>query len=143
MVKPLSLIFKNCIQYRIFPNLWKKSNIVSIHKKGDKQCMVNYRAVSLLPICGNIFERLIFNPVFEFLEENKFSPNQSSFRPNDACEDQLLSIVHGIYADCDQCPSLEVRANFLDISKAFHKVWHERLINKLDCWNSRQFAQTF
>ena len=143
MVKPLSLIFKNCIQYRIFPNLWKKSNIVSIHKKGDKQCMVNYRAVSLLPICGNIFERLIFNPVFEFLEENKFSPNQSSFRPNDACENQLLPIVHGIYADCDQSPSLEVRANFLDISKAFHKVWHERLINKLDCWNSRQFAQTF
>ena len=143
MVKPLSLIFKNCIQYRIFPNLWKKSNIVSIHKKGDKQCMVNYRAVSLLPICGNIFERLIFNPVFEFLEENKFSPDQSSFRPNDACENQLLPIVHGIYADCNQSPSLEVRANFLDISKAFHKVWHERLINKLDCWNSRQFAQTF
>ena len=105
--------------------------------------MVNYRAVSLLPICGKIFERLIFNPVFEFLEENKFSPNQSSFWPNDACENQLLSIVHSIYADCDQSPSLEVRANFLDISKAFDKVWHERLINKLDCWNSRQFAQNF
>ena len=58
VVKPLSLIFKNCIQYGIFPNLWKKSNIVPIHKKGDKQCMVNYRPVSLLPICGKIFERL-------------------------------------------------------------------------------------
>ena len=34
VVKPLSLIFKNCIQYGIFPNLWKKSNIVPIHKKG-------------------------------------------------------------------------------------------------------------
>ena len=33
VVKPLSLIFKNCIQYGIFPNLWKKSNIVPVHKK--------------------------------------------------------------------------------------------------------------
>ena len=80
VVKPLSLIFKNCIQYGIFPNLWKKSNIVPIHKKGDKQCIVNCRPVSLLPICGKIFERLIFNPVFEFLEKNKvLSPNQNWF----------------------------------------------------------------
>ena len=102
VVKPLSLIFKNCIQYGIFPNLWKKSNIVPIHKKGDKQCIVNYHPVLLLPICGKIFERLIFNPVFEFLEENKLlSPNQSDFRPNNSCENQLPSIVHSIYADFD------------------------------------------
>ena len=45
-----------------------------------KQCMVNYRPVSFLPICGKIFERFIFNPVFEFREENKLlSPNQSDF----------------------------------------------------------------
>ena len=80
VVKPLSLIFKNCIQYGIFPNLWKKLNIVPIHKEGDNQCMINYRPVSLLQICGKIFERLIFNPFFEFLEENEsFSPNQSGF----------------------------------------------------------------
>ena len=80
VVKPLSLIFKKCIQYGIFPNMCKKSNIVPIHKKGDKQCIVNCRPVSLLPICGKIFERLIFNPVFEFLEKNKvLSPNQNWF----------------------------------------------------------------
>ena len=71
VVKLLSLIFENCVQYRIFPNLWKKSNIVSIHKEGDKQCMVNYHPVLFLPICGKTFEQLIFNPVFEFLEENR------------------------------------------------------------------------
>ena len=95
--------------------------------------MGNYRPILLLPICGKIFERLIFNPVFEFLEENKLlSPNQSGFRPNDSCENQMLSIVHSIYADFDQSPSLEVRANFLDISKAFDKVWHEGLLYKLE-----------
>ena len=30
-------------------------------KKVDKQIIDNYRPVSLLPICGKIFERLIFN----------------------------------------------------------------------------------
>ena len=95
--------------------------------------MVNYRPVSLLPLCGKIFERLILNPVFELLEENKLlSPNQSGFRPNDSCKNQLLSIVHSIYADFDQSPSPEVRANFLDIPKAFDKVWHEGLLYKLE-----------
>ena len=61
IVKPLSIIFKNCLQSTSFPNNWKKSNVVPIHKKGDKQ---NYRPVSLLPICGKIFERIIFNPIF-------------------------------------------------------------------------------
>ena len=95
--------------------------------------MVNYCPVSPLPLCGKIFERLIFNPVFEFLEKNKvLSPNQNWFWPNYSCENQLLSIIHGIYADYDQSSSLEVIANFLDISKAFDKVWHKGLLYKLE-----------
>ena len=95
--------------------------------------MVNYRPVSLLPMFGKIFERLIFNPVFEFFEESKLlSPNQSGFRPNGSCENQLPSIVYSIYADLDQGCSLEVRANFLDISKAFDEVWHKGLLCKVE-----------
>ena len=96
--------------------------------------MVNYHLSSTFTSANVVkYLRLIFNPVFEFLEEKKLlSPNQSGFQPNDSCENQLLSIAHSIYADFDQSPSLEVRANFLDISKAFDKVWHEGLLYKLD-----------
>ena len=44
---------------------------------------------------------------------------------------QLLSITHEIYTSFDCNPSLEVRGVFLDISKAFDKVWHKGLIYKL------------
>ena len=133
IVRPLSIIFKNCLQSGSFPNNWKKSNVVPIHKKGDKQLLQNYRPVSLLPICGKIFERIIFNPIFEYLEKNSLlCPNQSGFRPFDSCENQLLSIVHDIYANFDQHPTLEMRANFLDISKAFDKVWNKGLLFKLE-----------
>ena len=66
----------------------------------------------------------LFNPIFEYLKENSLlCPNQSGFRPFDSCENQLLSIVHDIYANFDQHPTLEMRANFLDISETFYKVY--------------------
>ena len=64
--KPLAIIFKQCVDTGIFPSEWKKGNIVPIHKKGDKQTLKNYRPVSLLPICGKILERLMFNEMFKF-----------------------------------------------------------------------------
>ena len=112
--------------------MWRKSNLCPFHKKGDKQIINNYRPVSLLSICGKIFERLIFNSLFEYLEKYKLlSPHQSGFRANDSCVDQLLSIVHNIYTAFDEYPTLESRGVFLDMSKAFDKVWHEGLIFKL------------
>ena len=57
--------------------------------------------------------------------------NQSGFRPFDSCEYQLLSIAHEIYSSFDCSPPLDVRAVFLDISKAFERAWHDRLICKM------------
>ena len=92
--------------------------------------MKNYRPVSLLPICGEIFERLIFNELFNFLlENNLILPKQSEFKPGDSCINQLLSITHEIYGSFDV--GLEVRGVFLDIFKAFNKVWHKGLLFKI------------
>ena len=99
----------------------------------DKRCINNYRPVSFLPICGKIFERILYNHLFLYLESNDFlTPHQSEFRPNDSCIYQLLSIVQSIYADFDHNTSLEFWGNFLDISKAFGKIWHEGLLYKLE-----------
>ena len=67
ILKPLKLIFESFLRTRLFPDQWKKVNVFPIHKKADKQLMENYRPVSLLPICGKIFERLIFNSLLIIL----------------------------------------------------------------------------
>ena len=106
------------------------ANVVPVHKKSDKQILENYRPVSLLPICGKVFERLIYNSLFEyFIQNDLISPYQSGFKPGDSCTNQLISITHEIYHSFDN--GFEVRGVFLDISEAFDKVWHNGLIYKI------------
>ena len=132
IIEPLYLIFKNYLSSNTFPDVWKKANVIPVHKKGDKQVLTNYRAVSLLSICGKIFEKLLFNELYSFFEDHKLlDPCQSGFKENDSCINQLVSITHENYSAFDCNPSLEVRGVFLDLSKAFDKVWHDGLIYNL------------
>ena len=57
-----------------FPTNGKKANVVPVHKRNNKQLIENYRPISLLPVCGKILERLIYNKMFEFLTENELIP---------------------------------------------------------------------
>ena len=129
---PLALIFKNALHSGKYPDQWKKANVVPVHKKVSKNLLKNYRPISLLPIFGKIFEKCLYNTLYHYFESNNlFSPHQSGFRKHDSCVSQLLAITHEIYKNFDASPTLETRAVFLDISKAFDRVWHEGLIFKL------------
>ena len=112
-----------CLETGRFPSSQKKSNVSPIHKKENRQLKKNYRPISLLPICTKIFEKLIFDTIYEYLCKNQLlTPNQSDFRPGDSTINQLLSITHKLYSAFEEFPSREMRAVFLDVSKAFDSV---------------------
>ena len=112
------------------PQNGKKANVVPVFKRNNKQELKNYCPISLLPVSSKIFERLLYDSMFKFFTENNLiSLNQSGFKPGDSCVNQLLPITHQIFKSLDN--GREVRSVFLDITKAFDKVWHKGLIFKL------------
>ena len=133
VVLPLQIIFQNILVSSTYPDMWKLANVTPIFKTGDKQLIKNYRPISLLPICGKMFEKIIFNTLYSYLNANNLiTKNQSGFRPVDSTTNQLLYLVDEIHKAFEDPKSLEVRAVFLDFSKAFDKVWHDGLILKLE-----------
>ena len=114
---PLKIIFSNILLSSTYPDIWKLANVIPIFKKGDKQLIKNYRPISLLPICGKLFEKIIFNNLYSYLNTNNLiTKNQSGFRPGDSTTNQLLYLVNEIHQAFEDQKFLEVRAVFLDIS---------------------------
>jgi hypothetical protein len=89
--------------------------------------LFRYFRISISKIC----EKIVFIRLYNFLLEIYFlNPFQSGFRPGDSTVNQLILIVHKIYEALEQ--GKEARMIFLDISKAFDKVWHKALLRKLE-----------
>ena len=82
------------------------------------------------PLSAKIFERILFSNMYNHLIlNNLITKNQPGFRPGDSVTNQLIFLVDKIHSSLDI--NLEVRSVFLDMSKAFDKVWHEGLLFKL------------
>ena len=78
--RPLQIIYKSCLDGGKFEEEWKKANLVPVDKKNDKQLVKNYRPISLLHICAKMFERVLYNSLFNFLNQiDLISPAQSGF----------------------------------------------------------------
>ena len=71
LVLPLLIIFRSILETSLYPEQWKLANVVPIHKKEDKQLVENYRPISLLPIYGKIFEKLVFDSLYSYYISNK------------------------------------------------------------------------
>ena len=109
--------------------------------KNSKQFVNNYRPASLLSFCLKTFEKLIFDSILRFMiKTNLLNSFQSGFRPNESCNNQLILLTHNIYHAFNANSSLNVRGVFLNLSKAFDKVWHKDPLYKLKNnginWNS-------
>ena len=110
---------------------WLKSNVIPIFKKGSKHSPSNYRPISLTSLVGKILERLILNRINIFLDRQKIlHPSQHGFRQGHSCQTQLLESVHLWAESLDRGSSTHII--FLDFSKAFDSVPHQKLLIKLE-----------
>ena len=109
----LSYYLKHNWKRKKFPDIWKLANVVPVHKKKRKKLLKNYRPISLLTTLSKIFERVIYNFLFNHFVSNKhFTPSQSGFLPGDSCIAKLLSIIHEIQTSFESNPPADVRGVF-------------------------------
>ena len=140
-----AILLKNCVDQLKYPiyKLWKisfengtipsnlKTGLISpIFKGGDRCAPQNYRPVSLTSHITKIFEKIVAKEINNFLETNDlFNEEQHGFRSGRSCLSQLLahhnSIIEGLEDGSD------VDVIYLDFAKAFDKVHHGILLNKL------------
>ena len=130
LAKPLSKLFNISLNTGIYPENWKLSNVIPIHKKGDRSLTSNYRPISLTSHIGKTFERIIHKYILQYMNENNLIySHQSGFLPNHCTLYQLIEIYNTVVSNMDD--GLSTRFVFCDMSKAFDKVWHEALLIKL------------
>ena len=85
IVEPLCMIYEECLKKEVYPSIWKRANVIPVHKKNSRQAKTNYGPISLLPIFGKVFEKLIYDSIYRYLCENDIlTPHQSGFRPGDS-----------------------------------------------------------
>ena len=128
---PITTLAEHSINSGTFPSSWKTSNVVPIFKKHDKSVASNYRPISLLSCTSKIVERLVYNELFDFcLSNNLLSHKNSGFKRRDGTINQLINLTNKIYKGLDD--SEEIAVIFLDLSKAFDRVCHSKLLYKLE-----------
>ena len=127
----LAKVISSSFEQGIFPQALKLARVVPIHKEGSRTDVTNYRPISLLSTFSKVYEKLMHNRVYEFLDKNNLLfEKQYGFRPGRSCEHALLEANNHLL---DTLLSKKQIALLLliDFSKAFDIVEHSILFHKL------------
>ena len=129
--KPLTLIINQMITTGIFPEAFKISKITPLYKKGDHSLLTNYRPISLLPRISKVFERIIYDQMYEYLNENNLlAKEQFGFRKNHSTEYAAISLVDHISKQMEHGKT--PGALYIDLSKAFDTLSFDIILYKLN-----------
>ena len=123
-----------------FPKILKIARVIPLHKDKSRNDLNNYRPISCLPLLSKIFERIVHNQLYSFLERyNLLSPDQYGFRKKRSTTDAIMDQLEFIYKNLDNNDI--VVSIFMDYSKAFDCLDHDILANKLDAYGVRGIAK--
>ena len=133
LVGPLTYLFNKSMALGILPDEWKTSFVSVLFKKGKKNCIDNYRPISLTCICCKLMESLVRDIVMKhFLANNLFSDKQYGFIKGRSTVLQLLKLTDDWTKALDDNEQVDII--YTDFEKAFDKVPHRRLISKLQAY---------
>ena len=130
-VNKLLEIFNHSWEEGKLPQIWREANMIPILKKGkDPKQASSYRPISLTSCVVKTMERIVNERLRRHLEAaNLLAPEQAGFRQFRSTEDQATYLSQEI-EDAFQEKKL-VLAAWIDLQKAFDKVWMEGLLVKL------------
>ena len=127
---PLYTLYRSCLDKGITPAELKLGNIIPIHKGGHQGLAVNYRPIALTSHIIKVFEKIVRSHLVKFIEDNQlFNSGQHGFRQGRSCLSQLLDHYDNILKLLEM--GLNVDTIYLDFSKAFDKVDHNVIMDKL------------
>ena len=125
---PLEILCRMSIDQGVFPDLWKRANIVPVHKKGDKRSPDNYRPVSLLPLCSKVLERLVYDSLLSHCLPG-LPRSQHGFLRKRSCISNLACFLNHAWGAVGE--GVQTDAVYTDYSSAFTSVNHRLLLYKL------------
>ena len=129
---PLCLIFNKSLKSGEVPDDWKCANVTPVFKKGSRSCVENYRPISLTSIICKIMESLLLDSIVLHLSSNNLiRSSQHGFMQHRSCLTNLLHFIDTLTSLLDKGHNIDVF--YLDFSKAFDRVPHQRLLSKMKC----------
>ena len=124
LAEPLTAIINQSILTGKFPTQWKASKVVPLFKKGDRWDLKNYRPVALLCVAGMVLEKVVFNQLEQYFEENNlFQEFQFGFRRQKSTISELLTLFDKLLKAKEE--GSEISLLLFDLSAAFDTIDHE------------------
>lgn len=136
IVIPLTHIINLSLVQGKFPTELKRSVVKPLHKTGARSELGNYRPITLIPILSKIFEKVMYDKVYNFLSvERLLKEEQFGFRRNSSTTLACFNLIKELTQNLNN--KLHTIAIFLDMSKAFDYVCHKLLLCKLERYGIR------
>ncbi|RVE51386.1 hypothetical protein evm_003941 [Chilo suppressalis] len=137
---PITFLINQSYNEGIFPDSLKLAIIKPVFKKGNKRSITNYRPIALLSVISKIFEKIICNTIYAFLEKyNVFSEDQHGFRKGHSTTSAVFDLNYEILKALNENKC--AIAIYIDMSKAYDRVLHHVLLEKLESLGIRGKAQ--
>ena len=130
LAEPLYAIFTQSMNTGKLPKDWKMGHVSPIYKKGSRNQAKNYRPVSLTSVVCTTMESLIRDKFMDHLINHELLTScQHGFMKGRSCVTQLLAVLDEWTEAMEQ--GSDIDCIYLDFSKAFDSVPHQRLLMKL------------